>query len=501
MNTVPVGYQAITEKLSLQTLPHYRGSYIARHGRGKTLFENGREIHIYPKSYALPDENDLLANLEFALKYDGINLEIIAAFFRNTKKNHVLRYIQNQPTGIYARKIWYLYEFLMDDQLDLEDCQRIKYIHLLDPKIYFTGQNKKSSRHAIYDNLLGNQNFCPFVRRTAALEKYINLQLDHKVRELIKKYDPHFIARACTYLYTKETMSSYQIEREQPDKSRIIRFIHLLQQASSIESLSKEQLIELQNIIVDPRFKDVDYRHTQNYVGETVNPYIQRVHYVSPQPQDIPLLMQGLLAALDRMLATPIHPVVMAAAIAFGFVFVHPFEDGNGRIHRFLIHYILSKTGFTPKDMIFPVSSVMLQNIQQYDATLEAFSKPLLSVLTNYDLSDEGVMQVKQETGSFYKYIDFTIMAEYLFACIEEAIHNTIEQEIKFLVNYDKAKKLIQNIVDMPDREIDLLIKLILQNAGTLSKQKKDRFFPLLTEDETHHLTAIVRDTMIKERE
>jgi hypothetical protein len=31
------------------------------------------------------------------------------------------------------------------------------------------------------------------------------------------------------------------------------------------------------------------------------------------------------------------------ALLGFGFMFVHPFEDGNGRIHRFLIHHCLAK--------------------------------------------------------------------------------------------------------------------------------------------------------------
>lgn len=497
MDKIPVGYKAIVEKLALRTLPHYRESYIARQGRGKTIIDNQHEIHIYPKSYALQNDNDLLTHLEFALKYDGVNLEIIKAMFSKIEKSQITNYIQQQPKGIYSRKIWYLYEFLSNDRLELKDCQRIKYVDLLDPKMYFTGQAIKSSRHAINDNLLGNKALCPMVRRTEKLEKYISASFDNKAKALLKKYDPHLIARACTYLYTKETMSSYQIEKEQPDKNRITRFINLLQQAAAIESLSKEMLIELQNVIVDPRFKDVDYRGTQNYVGENVNPYIQKIHYISPKPEDTAELMQGLLDSLNRMITSKTHPVIIAATIAFGFVFIHPFEDGNGRIHRFLIHYILSKTDFTPKDMIFPISSIMLQNMHDYDAALESFSKPLLAVVTHYDLADDGVMAVKQESKSFYQYIDFTSMVEYLFACIEEAIYNHIEREIKFLINYDQAKRAVQDIVDMPDKQIDLFIKFVLQNQGKLSIQKQNRYFPLLTEDEIKRLVTIINEVMM----
>lgn len=500
METIPIGYKAISEQLKLSTVPHYRESYIAKLGRGKTIIENHREIHVYPKHYALKNEHDLFANLEFALKHEGINLEIIKALFERMDKKEIIEHIKRQPKGINSRKIWYLYEFLMNDRLNINDIQKIKYVDLLDSKLYFTSKAFKSTRHAINDNLLGNNKFCPFVRRTEILEKYIELHLDDKAKQLLTKYDPHLISRACNYLYTKETMSSYQIEREQPDKSRVIRFVNMLQQAHTIETLSKEILIELQNTLVDPRFKDVDYRCTQNYVGENINPYFQKIHYISPKPEDVAELMQGLLESLERMFYAQIHPVIIAAIISFGFVFIHPFEDGNGRIHRFLIHYVLSKKEFTPKDMIFPVSSIMLQNISDYDAILESFSKPLLSVLTNYVLSNEGKLTVKQDSKSFYQYIDFTKMAEYLFVCIDAAIHKDMLNEIEFLANYDKTKKAMQEIVEMPDNKIDLFIRFVMQNNGKLSPQKQKNYFSLLTEDEITQFVKIIREVMMKEQ-
>ncbi|MES2615184.1 MAG: Fic family protein [Bdellovibrionota bacterium] len=497
MERVPVGYKAICDKLDLSTLPNYCESYIVKQGRGKIIIEGHREIRLYPKSYALNNENDTIAHLEFALKYEGINLEIITAFFKKIKFTEVIKYIQKQPTGIYARKMWYLYEFLTEQQLDIQDCQRIKYVDLLDPKIYFTGKIIKSSRHAINNNLLGNKNFCPFVRRTKVLETYIELNLSDKVNYLLKKYDAKFVSRVCSYLYTKETMSSYQIEKEQPDKARVSRFIAMLQKAPSIEYLSKEVLIQLQNMIVDIRFKDSDYRCTQNYVGESVQQQFEKIHYISPKFEDVSELMQGLLDSLERMfISQNAHPVIIAAAIAFGFVFIHPFEDGNGRIHRFLIHYILSKKEYTPNDILFPISSIMLQKMENYDAILESFSRPLLSVLTNYELSNEGKLAVNQESKAFYQYIDYTAISEYLFSCISDSIYSHIEKEIKFLLSYDKVKKCIQEIVDMPDKKIDLFIKFVTQNKGVLSNQKKERFFSMLTDDEIECLSKIINETM-----
>ncbi len=47
-----------------------------------------------------------------------------------------------------------------------------------------------------------------------------------------------------------------------------------------------------------------------------------------------------------RLHNSSVDPIVAAAAMAFGFVFVHPFEDGYERIHRFLIHHQLAHSGF-----------------------------------------------------------------------------------------------------------------------------------------------------------
>jgi hypothetical protein len=58
-------------------------------------------------------------------------------------------------------------------------------------------------------------------------------------------------------------------------------------------------------------------------------------------------MMNGLLASINRLQTSEIEPVVAAAVASFGFVFIHPFSDGNGRIHRLLIHYMLSRAGFT----------------------------------------------------------------------------------------------------------------------------------------------------------
>ena len=178
-----------------------------------------------------------------------------------------------------------------------------------------------------------------------------------------------------------------------------------------------------------------------------------------------------------------VSPVIHAAAIAFGFVFLHPFEDGNGRIHRFLIHNILSLQGMVPRGLMFPVSAVMLKNPINYDTSLEAFSRPLLQLI-DYRLDETGQMSVENETVCWYQYMDMTVQSEALYEFVNKTIEEELVEELSFLVNYDNTKKAIQDIIDMPDRLIDLFIQLCLQNNGSLSERKRASHFDFLTEEE-----------------
>ncbi len=203
--------------------------------------------------------------------------------------------------------------------------------------------------------------------------------------------------------------------------------------------------------------------------------------------------MEGLLTAHQAMKEGAVPAIIHAAAISYGFVFMHPFEDGNGRIHRFLIHNILFLRGAIPKGLMFPVSAAMLKNPALYDHSLEAFSSPLMR-LVEYDLDDLGQMTVPGETGRLYRYIDMTAQAEALYDFVKLTIEHELVEELDFLVNYDRTKQAIQEIVDMPDRLIDLFIQLCLQNNGRLSTRKRESHFGFLTDDELASMESAVRE-------
>lgn len=487
----PAGYAALIRRYDLDVMPNRHKSLVTADGVHKIVATEGGIEEIYPKKYW--PGNTLGDHLEFALKYDGTNLAILAGLFQKVGKEDFLSYLRSKPTGKYVRRLWFLFEFLTGETLPLDNLKQGNYIDVLESAEYYTVHPaRRVQRQRVNDNLLGDRRFCPTIRRTEALANFENADMPEQCRKLVSAFSPELLKRALGYLYTKETKSSFEIENVNPDSNRTERFVALLQRAEQEDFCGKTQLIEVQNRIVDPRFQDSDYRSTQNYVGETVAPQREKIHFICPKPEDLPDLMEGLISAHQRMNAGGVSPVIQAAAIAYGFVFLHPFEDGNGRIHRFLIHNILARRGFTPEGVMFPVSAFMLKNPMDYDASLEAFSRWMLP-LVEYSIDDDGRMTVHNETAVWYRYIDLTPQAEALFGFIERTMNTELAVELTFLANYDQTKKAIQMIVDMPDRRIDLFIRFCLQNKGRLSRRKRAGHFHFLTDPEIVRMEEAVQ--------
>ncbi|MBP1207287.1 DNA-binding XRE family transcriptional regulator [Duganella sp. 1411] len=99
--------------------------------------------------------------------------------------------------------------------------------------------------------------------------------------------------------------------------------------------------------------------------------------YIAPHWHHTEQMLDGLRTT---MLRTKGMPSILRADIAsFGFVYIHPMSDGNGRISRFLVNDILRRDGAVPAPFIIPISATITDNSREragYDRALEALSKP-----------------------------------------------------------------------------------------------------------------------------
>jgi hypothetical protein len=484
-----IGLHWLIEELGLDVVPPAVRSEAVR-GARKTRIANGAVLEQYPLSYA---PKNLFGHLRFAMRYEPIDFNVLAAFFAKIERKELEAWIKSEPVGRYPRRAWYLYELLTGATLDVPEVPPTDNVLLLDPALHITATGVRVRRQRIVDNLLGNRDYCPMIRRTDRLNAAMQQNLSEEAKSIVEGVDPTLLARAVHYLFTKETKSSFAIEGEVPSTDRTMRFVAALGRADHFDTGDKQAFVDLQNSIVDPRYAQKDWRTIQNYVGQTASNYTEIVHFVCPKPEDVASLMNGWMGAVARIEDGAVDPICAATVTGFGFVFIHPFEDGNGRIHRFLIHHSLAKLKFAPQGLLFPVSAAMLRDPKAYDAALNAFSDKIMPKI-EYEMDDQQRLTVLNKTGTLYRYYDATPQMEYLYDAVAETIRKDLREEIEFLEVFDKAMIAVQKIVDMPNARASLLIRLILQNHGTLSGKKR-RQFGELSDEEIVQIEEAIRAT------
>ncbi|MES2661892.1 MAG: Fic family protein [Pseudomonadota bacterium] len=267
----------------------------------------------------------------------------------------------------------------------------------------------------------------------------------------------------------------------------------MLRRADIREPLSQDRLVELQNAILDPRFHEFTWRHQQNWIGKDLA-YRRQVDFVAARPEDLGSLM---LITMSNQALNKIDAVVLASLLAFGFVYIHPFMDGNGRIHRYLIHDVLAKAGFTPRGIILPVSAVILTDLDKYITTLEHYSRSL-NRLTDFN-PETPDFPAKGNDAMYYRYPDFTRQTEFLYWALERTVAHDLQQEIHYLLGFDKAFQTLNTLLDWPPHSLELFIQITYANAFKLSTNKRKSHFHWMKNDEIEQAEKRVQQAFMRD--
>ncbi|MEO6132077.1 MAG: Fic family protein [Saprospiraceae bacterium] len=440
------------------------------------------EWHVLTSRH-LPADS-LYKHLVFALKYEGINLLLLKKLFEKISVKAAIALFQEEPTGQYSRRLWFLYEWLLRKRLSIPDLKAGNYVSLVDDDIQFAlPGGEKSGRHRIINNLPGTPGFCPLVRKTNKLLHHINANYGTQNEKYLKGIHKDVLARASSFLLLKDSKASFTIEGENPPNARAVRWGKAIGQAGS-KPLSTEEILRLQQIVIENgRFIQMGFRQMGGFVGEHDRATGEPIpEHISAKWQDLDKLMTGLIET-NTLLEQNFDAVLSAAMVAFGFVFIHPLEDGNGRIHRYLIHHVLARKKFSQQGVIFPISASILDHINTYKEVLEKYSHPLLDYIRWKETKDHNV-EVMNDTIDYYRYFDGTSQAEFLFDCVADTINRVIPMEVSYLVNYDSFKKYIDDHFEMPDKMVATLVRFLEQNNGSLSKRMREKEFKILAEKE-----------------
>ena len=486
----PAGYSWLIDRYGLNLPLPPRLAAIARRDHPRTTPD---WLLLRPSRRPQPT---LAEHLAFAFRREGIDLSVLDALFASVPAEEAAAAVRAQPTGALSRRLWFIYEWLTGERLDLPDASAARYVPAVDMRLQFALEGgERSRRHKVLGNLPGTPAFCPMVRRTPMLDAACALQLDARARDTTGRVHPDLMARAASFLLLNDTKSSFAIEGERPSNVRAARWGRAIAEAGQ-RVPDRAELERLQQIVIgDARFVRLGLRHEGGFVG--LHDRIDRSplpDHVSARPEDLPGLVNGIAAWCARAVEGRLDPVVAAAVAAFGFVYVHPFEDGNGRIHRWLIHHVLAAAGYTPPGVVFPVSAAILSRIGDYRRVLESRSSAMLPFI-DWRATEGGNVEVLNDTAAFYRYFDATAHAEFLYGCIERTVEEDLPREIRFLVAFDRFAAGVKDMADMPDRRVELLRGFLEQNGGRLSVRARSREFAALTDDEAARVERLYAES------
>ena len=479
------GYKWLSEHVGVTPVQPFTVESVIGTAR-RTINEEGRTTETYPS--AQRPASTFEAHLTFSFKYEPVHLEFLARLFRVVPPEQIAGWIRREPTGQYARRTGFLYEWLTGRSLDVPDTVAGNYVDALNAEKYLVSTKPiNNPRWRVRDNMPGNRDFCPLVQRTQHVQACEAYDCAHALQTLEDRFGTDLIQRSAVWLTVKESRASFAIEREERDTSRVQRFAAAMEQrCGKLDNpLSVADLTALQRDILGLATR-YGMRRSPVFVGHVSN-FTQVVDYIAPHWNDTPGLLGGLETCMQKTRTAA--PIVRAAIASFGFVFIHPMGDGNGRISRFLVNDVLRRDGAVPAPFILPVSATITHSARErvdYDRTLERFSRPLMRCMAErYRFAEErqyedGVnsnfhFDAYDDTLPAWRYQNLTDQVEYLGHVIRLTIEREITNEALFLRDWGRAREAVKDYLEGPDTDIDAMIRSI-RATWTISGRLREQF-------------------------
>ncbi len=468
-----VGYSYLCDALNLSAFEPRRPAILAS---VKRILFCDSEI-LVPLNMA-PKTNSPLEHVLFAMKHEGINLQVLAEVLPKILPQEMMQAIAASPQSAFVRKVCFLWEYFAKTQLEgLPSLVANSPAALLfDPTKYITGKSVRSGKWRVDFNGLGSMAYCATVIRTKAIDAGIASDVLGRAAEFIDKIGLQKANRASAWAYLSETQSSFAIEQEKPSPKRAEAFVALLREAHRGGAISEEYLTTLHaGVLPDSWNSEVGFRNKQNWLRRGGLRGPSSVSYVPPAPE----LLHHLMPEWENManiLPTQVDPIIAASVSSFGFVYLHPFMDGNGRLSRFLFHKALCQSGKLEDGRLLPVSAAMKKNEDQYLAALESFSSPARKFWDVALIDGDRFECEFKGSESIYRYWDATACAEFGLKMSSQALDVHLRQETNYLTAFDAVHREINEQFDVQGNMLHELICGALDQNGTVSNNKRKKY-------------------------
>ncbi len=468
-----IGYEFLLSQIALRMPPSIKPAQI----RPVTRVEEMPDLLAVPRHVAPAEGASVLEHILFALKHETLQLAILHEALRLVPGQALVEALTAQRQGGYLRKAAFLWEKANQQELPLPwETTGGNYLDLFDRKTYLTGALwERSQKFRVNFNGIGPYEFCPVVQRDAALERQGAEVLDRLRSWALDPENAGILDRVMNWAYLSETRDSYAIENEAPSPDKERAFLQAMEHLRDRTPLSEDYLVGLQNLVITHELKrEFTFRERQNWLQRGGHGALA-VRYVPPPPESLDALMDGLMRMANRRDEVP--PLIKAALVSFGFVFIHPFIDGNGRLSRLLAQHSLNYNEALPtvngNPALLPLSVAMKKDEKGYLATLEAFSRPARQLWDVTCIADNEFVFDFRSSPMVYAHWAGAHAAAFVTHCAQSALDQALVEEAAFIHAYDQAFERIDREFDLPNRTINLLIQWIRQNNGRMPERRK----------------------------
>lgn len=450
----------------------------------------GQETRTWPAQYQPADT--FRGHFEFGLKYERLSIEFFSRLFHRLEPEEVASWVRDEPTGSYARRAAFFYEWVTGRQLAVPDtAPNVGYVDAVDARQYLVAQRPdRVRRWRVNNNLPGSRDFCPMVFLGPEDQRRWLYDVAAGVQSLDDTYGPELLLRSAAWLTFKESRASFAIEHEADKQERVKRFAAAIGTHSGRMSdpMAPEHLLTLQKAVLGEAALRVGIRRSPVFVGQRTFT-TEIVHYIAPSEGFVDEMLDALRGFEARTQGA--NTVVRAAAVSFAFVYLHPLADGNGRIHRFLVNHLLASDKVVPANIIVPLSATIAGSAKgraEYDRVLEVFSRPFMQAYVDgYRFGPQRTCPDGVETNfeflqtedaqHAWRYLDLTEHARYLSGVLHQTVEQEMAQEALVLRQYDDARNAIKDLVEMPDQDADRIIRS-LKEGGWQVSNKLQRALP-----------------------
>ena len=177
------------------------------------------------------------------------------------------------------------------------------------------------------------------------------------------------------------------------------------------------------------------FKDSQNYIQEMMPDGSFRTIFVSAAPEEVIPLLDNLIYQFNLCAADEeCNKLVLIAAFMLDFMCIHPYNHGNGRTSRMLLHFLLKKYGYDVDDY-FAIPYLMKQHLGEYIDAFEQSSDGWYDSNNDYEAFVTFILKRILEA---YRKLDYIIEVNDMDATSEE-------KTLKVIV--DSATPISKNVI------------------------------------------------------